>query len=446
MATDERPPNDHRAPPPDRAALSVPSPERLFRAALPFILRMARHHGFDDQGQKDIAQDVAVALVERIDTYDPARGTELQWVLGIARNVVRHAKRTERTERRHIEGEGIEGPDSHPAPELTPEERARAHAVLHRINAALTPQQREVYELTVEGYTARDIGLILDLPATTVELRLKEARARLAVLLRKLGEDARTVTRVRGTMAPLPVFESTKSAFRAAWRRRAARWLSAALRAVLVPARIRVIGALAVASAAAGAGLAAREGSPAGVPGEQATSAPSPRAPHGPAEQPGASMSTGVDAARTAQDPALPAAPSGTAGPSGSGLPAADTRETAQAAAETARTSATSPARPPAASLARDGANAGGRSGEPPWLDPDVSIELRLLQGAFGAVPERALAVAGYHAVRFPSSNAGRREELVARALAAPGRYDRTAAPQSTTRATEQGARERGPD
>lgn len=399
MTTAKQPPRDEddRAPRPGVRPGGARDPEPVLREALPFLLKMARNRGFDAQAQRDIAQDVAVIVVAKIDQHDRSLGTELQWVIGIARNVMRHAKRTERTKRRVIQDEPLGGLEGRPALGLTPEESARAHAALRVINEALTEEQRAVYELTVEGYSARETGQILGLPTTTVEYRLKEARERLAVALRRLGEDEKSVTRVRGGVAPFASLEDLESALRAGRARPAPKAKPAASAfasfTVCILLGLTLVGSL-------GPGRDRLAGS-----GERSLSAvETTAATAAPAGAPGAAGGIRAAPAAVAAASAAPAASAMGTGP----------------AAPMTPVERTGPAAPAVPAMGTGPAAPAPGAGAP--VDPERMHESALLRRALGVPPERTLALASLHALRSPSHAVEEREVIRVRALAALGR------------------------
>lgn len=198
------PPVVQPVPPVSDPKPSLPfDPEKAFREALPFLLDLARRRGLDRQAALDIAQETGVRMVAHAAEYDSERGTPVQWAIGIARNEIRTWKRADRTEQRLI----VQGPiwnlGERPSPELTPEEKLRALETIVAINDALTEEQRAICELALEGYTGNEIAQIMGLTPVRVAQRIREARARLDSLLRRIGEDEKSVTRVRGVVVPL---------------------------------------------------------------------------------------------------------------------------------------------------------------------------------------------------------------------------------------------------
>lgn len=349
-------------------------PGATFRQALPHILAMARRRGFDVEEQREIAQNVGVVLVVRRDDYDAAQGTPVEWAIGIAKNVFRESRRAERVRRRVFEAAPAAGVESRPADDLTPEERARAHAALEVVNAALTEQQREIYEMTAEGYTAKQVAVILGLPVTTVELRIKEARARLAGVLESLGEDPKSMTKIRGAVLPfvaVPPAASPLPGPVASGGRHVAR-------VAVSTGQLGVGGTLLFAAGViTGLALAARN-----------------------APEPERSRSIVGETSLTSMEKLA-----------ATGVPAVP----APRATDTARVAAVT-AGPTAAPIS----TANG-------LDPATMSESMLLQMALNASPARAVELAGVHAHRFPGQNTGKREIILVRALVALGRRNEAA-------------------
>ena len=176
--------------------------ELAYREALPLIEAMTRKAGMERTERDDVLQRVAVVLVEKAAHYDPSLGTRRMWAMGIARNILLDALRAAREERRRFE------PDRRlseiPSGDLTPEETLRARESLAILSEAVRVEHRRVFELDALAHTAREIGRILDVPKSTAEWRLKEVREDLDEALRAMGEDRKSVTRVRAFLFPWP--------------------------------------------------------------------------------------------------------------------------------------------------------------------------------------------------------------------------------------------------
>jgi RNA polymerase sigma factor (sigma-70 family) len=431
MMTAKRPPSDTPgAPLPSGIRPSI-DPANLFREALSSILKMARNRGFEsDSEQRDIAQTVGEALVRHRGDYDPDLGTPIEWTMGIAKNVIREAARRRRTERRFIDAAPSQGMEDQPALDLSPEERARANDALSLIRATLTEEQLDIFELSAEQRTAEEVAGILGVTRSRVEQRIREARERLAALLKRLGEDKASASRVRGAMLPFVTVEDLEAALRAG---RVREGVAAELWRRVVERT--------------GYSDGGGEDEP---PRGEAPTAPAPR-PRAPAP---------LDAGRAPQLPAAgqlagPAArvmlSAGqlTAGATlvfltgavvGAGILAAVTSDErsappsilAEPAPEVvlASTSSAEPEEPAAAHTARSApfmpaGTVRGAASAPPIstsIDPATADESTLLQMALSAPPRRALDLANQHAQRFPTKQVGKREVLIVRALVALGR------------------------
>lgn len=421
-----RPPSDSPGTPPPSGTRSTLDPAKVFREALPSILKMARNRGFDDQGQQDIAQATGEILVERRGAYDPERGTPIQWAMGIAKRVISETARSKRTERRYIDDTPDTGLEDRPTLDLTPEERTRAQHALSLVRAALTEEQIEIFELTAEQRTAQEVADALGLTRSRVEQRIREARERLDALLKRLGEDKQSASRVRGTvLLPFVTVEDLEEALRAGrvreglaeelWRRVVERTgyteaggddapephappppkppphASSPPPAVRAP-QLPAVGQL----AANGARVALSVGQlGAGVAFVFLT---------------GAAIGIGIFAAVTRDDPTEPPGihpepPAVILAATSSPPPAAE--DTGPAVAAIPAGTARSTAAPPRAATA---------------INPDTADEATLLQMAHTAPPARAVELANQHARRFPSQHIGRREVILIRALLALGR------------------------
>lgn len=429
MTTAKRPPSDlPGAAPPSGIHLTF-DPEQVFREALSSILKMAAKRGFTDAEQWDIAQAVGEMLVRCRDEYDPGRGTPIEWAIGIAKNVIREAARRQRTERRYINTAPNEAVENRPALDLTPEERARAHDALSLVRATLTDEQFEVFELVAEQHTAEEIAGILGLTRSRVEQRIREARERLAALLKRLGEDKATAAHVRGA-AVLP-FVSVED-------------LEAALRAGRVREGVadelwrRVVERTGYSDG--GGGDDPPEAPTAPVPKPRA---PSPLDARGAPQLPpvgqlaGSAARVALSAGQLAGGAALVFL---TGAIVGAGILAAVTSDERSAppsilaepppAVVLASASSAEHDEPPPAATAHSAAGtlagtarvAASTLPASTGIDPATADESTLLQMALSAPPRRALDLASQHARRFPAKQVGKREVVIVRALVALGR------------------------
>jgi RNA polymerase sigma factor (sigma-70 family) len=121
------------------------------------------------------AQDVTSETLERAirgrDTYDPAKGPPIAWVIGIARRCLSEAL----TARPRLYGEPPEAPGSGNL-----EEDSLRHLTLSAALASLDDREQELIALRYGAdLTARRIAQILGMRTNAVEVALHRALARL---------------------------------------------------------------------------------------------------------------------------------------------------------------------------------------------------------------------------------------------------------------------------
>ena len=165
----------------DRAALGEVY-DRHASAAMAVALRIVA----DREGAEDLVHDAFVAIWQKIDRFDPARGSLRSWIVTIVRN--RAIDRLRGT-RPSIEiGEADERSMLRSGPNPTWDSAmARLGAV--QLRAALDElpaEQRQAIELAYfGGRTYREIATMTGVPLGTANGRLRLALARLRELLRQ---------------------------------------------------------------------------------------------------------------------------------------------------------------------------------------------------------------------------------------------------------------------
>lgn len=116
---------------------------RLWTRAQPnvsaFIASLVR----DFRDRDDVLQDVAVAVLDSFETYDPSRPF-VPWAIGIARNEVRHYLRRKGRERLVFDAEALEGIER-AFSEIRPEE-VRALDYLDECVRSLDDRSRRLCE------------------------------------------------------------------------------------------------------------------------------------------------------------------------------------------------------------------------------------------------------------------------------------------------------------
>ena len=140
---------------------------------------------------EDVTQEVFLRLWRRPQSYDPARGRFVSWLMSITRNRALDEQR--RVSRRlRLEQTGEEATDAVPTvdrfddPELAAaigDERAAVRAAME----TLPPPQRRVIELAYfSGLTQTEIAALTSTPLGTVKTRVRLAMSKLRVALHEI--------------------------------------------------------------------------------------------------------------------------------------------------------------------------------------------------------------------------------------------------------------------
>jgi RNA polymerase sigma factor (sigma-70 family) len=161
--------------------------ETLFRRYSPrlrrFVEQMTRRPHLVDE----ILNDTMLVVWRKAETFN-LRSKVSTWIIGIALRrglkALRHTDEVDGLDPDEIAMPAASGPEGQL---LRQEQRTR----LSRALGALSAEQRAVVELTFyEGYTYREIAMIVDCPVDTVKTRMFHARRRLKELLTERGEEA----------------------------------------------------------------------------------------------------------------------------------------------------------------------------------------------------------------------------------------------------------------
>lgn len=122
---------------------------------------------------KDVTHDVTVNLASKppLAVKEPEEFIRTCF-RNKARDYYRMNERYEKRNRRHEESSDVSGARS-------PAEEAESRETCHEILELLTPEQREVIELRLEGHHDHEISLKLDISESSVRMRIQYARKRL---------------------------------------------------------------------------------------------------------------------------------------------------------------------------------------------------------------------------------------------------------------------------
>ena len=146
----------------------------LYRRRQGAVYRFALHMSGDAAVSEDVTQEVFLAVLEGSGRFDPARGSLLSFLYGIARNLV--LRRLEKKLPAELADEPVADDDV--LDDLTRRETIEAvrNAVL-----SLPAQYREAVVLCdLENASYEDAAAALDCPVGTVRSRLSRGRAMLA--------------------------------------------------------------------------------------------------------------------------------------------------------------------------------------------------------------------------------------------------------------------------
>lgn len=172
----------------DKTVQSPRSFREIYREHFDFVWRSVQRLGVDAGAVDDVIQEVFLAAYRRWGTYDPRRPFK-PWLLGIALNVVRMARRGESRHRRRVQAV-----QHHPPEPADASGRHAALDLLGRLLAVLDDDQRTVVILVeIEGMSPRDVAAGLGLSVNTVYSRLRLARAHLQrTAARQRAREARS--------------------------------------------------------------------------------------------------------------------------------------------------------------------------------------------------------------------------------------------------------------
>jgi RNA polymerase sigma-70 factor (ECF subfamily) len=153
-----------------------------------FVWRMAR----SPAAAEDITQDVFIAVLRSPERFDPARGTQRAFLLGIARNLVlKHWRAEHRFEPLDDDVTALDNAVAVPF-DLG---HGDVGEMVGRAVGALGVLQREVVILAeYEGLTLAEIARAVDADVGTVKSRLHRARENLRRMLAPLRRRQATTT------------------------------------------------------------------------------------------------------------------------------------------------------------------------------------------------------------------------------------------------------------
>ena len=144
-----------------------------------FTLRMSR----DEATAEEVTQEVFLALLSRLDRFDPEKAALATWLCGIARRQL--WKHLERFNCSGVEAEDapeVESLDDSPVTWLIRQEAVAA--VRQGLDELSLPLREVIVLCELEEMSYEQAALVLAVPIGTVRSRLHRAKARLAARMR----------------------------------------------------------------------------------------------------------------------------------------------------------------------------------------------------------------------------------------------------------------------
>jgi RNA polymerase sigma-70 factor (ECF subfamily) len=155
--------------------------DRHSRLLYGLILRVLR----DRSEAEEVLQEVFVGVWNRVATYNPALGSPVGWLVGIARNRAIDRLRANTARRRAVEAASADIEPARPAAAMDDQQRAVAQAL-----AAIPAEQRQLIEdAYFLGFTHSELAERHQLPLGTVKTRIRAGLLALRERLSQLGID-----------------------------------------------------------------------------------------------------------------------------------------------------------------------------------------------------------------------------------------------------------------
>ncbi len=150
----------------------------------PALLAWARRRLGDDHAAEELVQDVLVRAWRHQDQFDPDRGSERQWLFGIARHAVIDRQRADGRRLRLVGTQRAE----RPAPDDGGIDQVAERSLIVEALAGLPERHREVVtEAYYGGRSVKEIAARLGIPEGTVKSRMFYAMRALRGALEEKG-------------------------------------------------------------------------------------------------------------------------------------------------------------------------------------------------------------------------------------------------------------------
>ena len=153
----------------------------LYDRFAPYVYALAKKVSRDRDGAEDITQEVFILLWQRIERFDPERGSMRAWIGTLTHHTaVAWVRKQVAARRRENAQEAPGAVDDVETTVLSRLAAARTRAAM----ALLPSSQRQAVELAyVDGLTYREVAKHAGVPEGTAKTRLRRALANMAVAL-----------------------------------------------------------------------------------------------------------------------------------------------------------------------------------------------------------------------------------------------------------------------
>jgi RNA polymerase sigma factor (sigma-70 family) len=182
---------------PDLAALlvavgarrDVEAFELLFRYFAPRVKAFMARQAGDSQSAEELMQETMIAVWNKADRFDPAKGAASTWIFTIARNLRIDAFRRDKRPEFDPNDPAFVPDDVAPADEMF--EAREVSVQLHQAMATLPEEQVALLRLAFfEDNSHSAIAASLNMPLGTVKSRLRLAFGKLRAALDRKGEPS----------------------------------------------------------------------------------------------------------------------------------------------------------------------------------------------------------------------------------------------------------------
>ena len=157
--------------------------EGFYREHIETVQRFIARRVASPELAADLTADVFLAAIQAAPTYDPTRGNERSWLLGIARHRVADSYRAAAIEQRAnsaISASDLLDQDDYVRVHERLDAESTARGLYRRIQSLPEPERAVLELVAVDDLTVTEAALALGISTVAARVRLHRARRRLA--------------------------------------------------------------------------------------------------------------------------------------------------------------------------------------------------------------------------------------------------------------------------